>query len=121
MPFESFKTSQGSERPGTPEQREREMKSKMFKGLLAVGAGALWAEWNAFSVPNKKNVKLIEEEGFFGAAAQKARDAYSKLEKVEKFLDPKGEIRLIDLFEKYFLEKKEEQAQGGSGEKKDAT
>jgi hypothetical protein len=122
MPFENPRTTQGPERILTPEQREREMKSKMFKGLLAVGVGVLWAEWNGLAAidplssgPNEKNSKLIKKKGFWGAAVQKVKNTYGNLETVEKFLDPTGETGLVDLFEKMFPDKTEGQ------ERKEAT
>ncbi len=55
MAFETHMKNQESERVRTPEEQEKELRAKMFKGLLAVGAGVLWSEGRflerAFSIP----------------------------------------------------------------------
>ena len=43
MAFETHMKNQESERVRTPEEQEKELRAKMFKGLLAVGAGVLWS------------------------------------------------------------------------------
>lgn len=111
MSFENSRATQGRERPRTPEQLEREMRSKMFKGLLAVGAGILSTGWEAMTGGNKKTLwedlrgqsyeteERFDKKGFFGVAAERTKTVYETLNSVEKILDPRAESTLYDVFD----------------------
>jgi len=119
MSFESFgrpRAVNRQEEIQTPEQREKEVQSKLFKGLIAVGAGALSTTWDWVTGGEKetlweeirgesyKTEAEFKENGFFGTAANRIKTVYETLDGAEKILDPKGDITLLDVFDEFLKE-----------------
>lgn len=100
MTFEKQHTGARPEDSLTPEAQEKEIASILFKGVVAVGAGAIWAHWN--SMKNDDSVTKEDQskqKSFLEVAVEKTKSAYTKLRETEKFIDPSGDVHLIDIFD----------------------
>lgn len=82
---------------------EKEIESKLFKGLLALGAGVLSTGWEAATTGGiwQPKSKELDNKGFFGLAAERIKSVYNTLDNAEQIVDPKGRITLYDVFDKF--------------------